>query len=191
MWQSLLIVLGLLVTTCLAVWSIVSSFSHWFSSLGQNTQTALIGATALLTVPLVTYFTAKSIERRRSVEQALRLKKVEVYRKFIEFFMTLFLNGTKPKPSQNDMLDFFCDITPEIITYASNDVIKQWGKYRVNLDNLIKSNDPLKTVSPLESLLKAMRKDLGHSSFGLNEGDISRLFINDIDDYLGPNKTKD
>jgi hypothetical protein len=39
-----------------------------------------------------------------------------------------------------------------------------------------------------EGVLKAMRKDVGHSPFTLQDGDLSRLFINDIDETIAQRK---
>ena len=42
----------------------------------------------------------------------------------------------------------------------------------------------LKILFEMESLLLAIRKDLGHSNRGTGRGAILGLFINDIDDYI-------
>ncbi|HSX35312.1 MAG TPA: hypothetical protein VLH84_00055 [Patescibacteria group bacterium] len=180
---------GIILSILLGVlWLLTKGTFHWLASRSQNTHTAIIGAAALLLVPVVTYFTTKSIERRRSVEQTMRLKKIELYQSFIEFFMRLLLNSGKPKPNSDEMVAFLAEVTPKIITYASNDVIKQWGHFRVNLDKLLKTGNPMDWMKPFEDILIAMRKDLGHSSLGIKDGDIARLFINDVDDYLSKRK---
>ena len=186
--KSFLIVIAALGIAGALIWALTKVLIHALSHFSQNTHTAIIGALALLLVPIVTYFTTKSIEKRRSVEQTMRLKKVELYQSFTEFFMWLLLNTDKPKPTEKEMVSFFAEMTPKLITYGSNEVIKQWGKYRVNLDKLTKTGNPMDSMRPFESILKAMRKDLGHNSFGISDGDISRLFINDVDSYLSKKK---
>jgi hypothetical protein len=41
-------------------------------------------------------------------------------------------------------------------------------------------------MSHYEALLRAIRRDLGHSDKGLKQGDLLKLFINDLDDEAPP-----
>lgn len=47
------------------------------------------------------------------------------------------------------------------------------------------SEGNVESMFQLEELLKEIRKDLGHTNRGLQKGDILRLVVNDIDDYIG------
>jgi succinate dehydrogenase hydrophobic anchor subunit len=177
------------------VYSLIKASFHWFSGVDQSTRTAIIGATAVLSVPLVTYFANQSIERKRAVEQAMRLEKVKIYQSFTEFFMRVLLNEHPAgKPTDKEMAAFFADTTLKFITYGSNDVVKKWGKFRNllvnNSDNKAVQKDPTLYLFEFETVLKALRKDLGHRSWTMSKGDIARLFINDIDDYLPGKKKK-
>lgn len=181
---SALVIIVLVLGGALAV---AKALLGWFSSLDQTTRTATIGAIAVISVPLLTYFASKSIERKRAVEQAMRLEKVRIYQSFTVFFMRLLLKSHPAgKPDEKEILVFLATITPEFITYGSNDVVKKWGKFSRMLreeSDKIESN-PARYMFEFESLLKSLRSDLGHNSFTISKGDIARLFINDIDEYL-------
>jgi len=81
--------------------------------------------------------------------------------------------------------DFFKKLTPKLITYGSTGVIKEWGGFRRHIPGLAAGN-PLLMMLAFEKVLKAMRKDLGHSTFLLQDKDLSRLFVNDIDQLHKP-----
>ncbi len=177
------IVLGLLVValmTWLLVW-ILLQLATWYKTLSEPLQAGFIAAVPVVAVAVITYFANKSIETKRSVEQALRPRKLELYEEFIGFLMTIFGNENAVKrPDETEMMQFFADKTPKLMTFASNKVIEKWGKLRVGLD---KSSDENKMFL-VEDAIKEIRIDLGHGKRGFHRGDILRLFINDVDDYL-------
>jgi hypothetical protein len=154
---------------------------HGFARLDKSVQAGTVTALAVIGVAAIGYFANKSIETRKAVEQAVRPKKLELYQEFITFFLrVLGKEGVIKKPSEKEMQKFYVDSTPLLITFASHDVIKRWGKLRLSMAD----DEGQKSLFELESLLKDIRRDLGHSNRGFHKGDILRLFVNDIDNYL-------
>lgn len=154
---------------------------HGFAALDKSVQAGTVTALAVIVVAAIGYFANKSIETKKAVEQAVRPKKLELYQEFITFFLrVLGKDGVVKKPTEKEMQKFYVESTPLLITFASNNVIKKWGKLRLSMAE----NEGQKSLFELESLLKDIRKDLGHSNTGFQKGDILRLFVNDIDDYL-------
>src|SRR5205814_7621436 len=123
--------------------------------------------------------TTRSLERRRLAGQATLEKRVALYEDFVSFMARMFAGD---QPSESETLEFFRQITPRLIAYSSNDVIKKWGRLRVRYAGST-SPDLKSVLFEWENLLKAMRKDLGYSASTLARGDILRLTVNDIDDY--------
>lgn len=64
----------------------------------------------------------------------------------------------------------------DAILYASDEVIKEYGKFRNIAINAAK-NDPMEALSGLANLYRVMRSDLGHYT-SLSDYEILRLFIN-------------
>jgi hypothetical protein len=181
---ALLISIGTLVFAFFAV----RFFVDWIGSLKSNTQPAVIAAIGLVVVAFITYFANRTAERRRVVEELTRKEKIELYMEFVSFLMRLVMNAPKvTKPTEDETLDFFASITPRLIVYGSNSVIKRWGKLRINLEG---SQDGVAVMFNYEGLLKAMRKDVGHGSFTIQDGDILRLFVNDVDEEMAKLKQK-
>lgn len=155
----------------------------WYNSLSESIQTGIITALPIILVAIVGYFANQSLETKRSVEQAMRPRKLELYDDFLKFIMRIFGNEkVNKRPTDDDMMKFFVTKTPELMTFASNNVIEKWGKLRVSLsDENTKDEQKMFIV---EDLFRAIRSDLGHSRRGSHKGDILRLFINDIDEHL-------
>ena len=156
-----------------------------FNSFSDQLKASTIQVVGIVSVALLTYFANKSLERRRAIESSLREEKRKMYDEYIKFYFKVF-SGEKvgDRPSEAEMMKFFVEKNPTIVTYASNSVIKEVGKMRLRL-----TGNP-ESMFVVENVLIEMRKDLGHSSVGLEKGDILRLFINDIDNYLGSRKVK-
>lgn len=171
-----------LIAGCVVVFWVFSQVSNWYVSLNSTLQAGIITAIPIITVAIITYYANKSLETKRSVELAMRPKKLELYTDFNAFFMRIFSNGKVTKaPTETEITKYFVEKTPELITFASNAVIAKWGKLRIGLANEA-SNE--KKMFLVEDVLKEIRVDLGHSNRGFKQGDILRLFVNDIDNFL-------
>lgn len=152
-----------------------------FAGLTASLQTAVASAITLIIVAGIGFFANKTIEQRKSIELAIRPRKVELYEEFVKFFLKVLGNGkVYPKPTQEEIMKFYTDSNPLLMSFASNQVIEKWGKLRLKMAD----DEAIENMFQLEQLLIEIRKDLGHSSKGLKKGDVLRLMINDIDDYL-------
>jgi hypothetical protein len=161
---------------------VLDSIFHAFDRLNISVQTGIATALSVIIVAIVGYFANKSIETKKSIEQAMRPRKLELYEGFITFFLrTMAKEGTPKKPTPEEIGKFFIDSNPTIITFASNSVIEKWGKLRIGMTG----SKGTESLFQLEELLKEIRKDLGHGKRGSKKGDILRLFVNDIDTHLG------
>jgi hypothetical protein len=183
--QSLNLILGFILLGLLA-WAAIwftMQIGHWYGGLSDPIKTAVLAGIPVISVAVVGFYANKSIETKRAVEQAMRPKKLELYTEFNRFFMSIFDNEkVAEKPTEDDIMRFFSDKTPELITFASNEVIEKWGKLRVGLETTTANEAKMFLV---EEMLKAIRTDLGHGKRGFHKGDILRLFVNDIDNFLG------
>lgn len=109
-------------------------------------------------------------------------KKVEIYDRVIKLFFDSLLAsklGQEPK-SEKDLIKEFANITPDLILWASDDVLKFYVKFRQIADNAVesKAND---SILLFAKMLLSMRKDLGHQNNQINETLILGTFINDVE----------
>lgn len=158
-------------------WVVVQSVIYLIGAVGgldKSLQTATITAIPVIAVALISLYANKSLETKRAVEQAMRPRKLDLYEDFDRFFMSIFTpEDVQKSPTEKEITSYFVNKNPELLSFASNTVIKKWGKLRANL-----SSDKLSNVDKMllvEDLLKEIRIDLGHGKRGFKKGDIELL----------------
>ncbi|KYC88636.1 hypothetical protein MXL46_20295 [Heyndrickxia sporothermodurans] len=178
------IITGLLIIVGLffGVWFIIREIWHVFSGLQKEVAAAIVAAIATVLVSIFSIILSKFYERKLLIEKEMREKKIPVYDEFIDFIMNLLSNHENI--SESEMKEFFVKFTQKILIWGSDEVIKQWSRYRkIALRNL-EEDQSVKLMFELEQLLLAIRKDTGHKSSKIKRGELLGIFINDIDDYI-------
>jgi hypothetical protein len=82
---------------------------------------------------------------------------------------------------EKEMLEFFASFTQKFMVWGADEVVREWSAFRLKS---VKADDPFGVLFAYEDLIRAIRRDLGHSNKGLKRGDILTLFVNDIDTVL-------
>ena len=159
----------------------------WFAHLSSSDKPAAITALGVVVVAVITYVFNRGADRRRVLEEVTRRQKIELYAEIVEFVTKQVLTNQTGQASSEELQAFFAKVTPRLITFGSNAVVKRWGKYIRGIPALTQLGT-WQLLMGYEGVLKAMRKDVGHSPFTLQDGDLSRLFINDIDETIAQRK---
>jgi len=111
-----------------------------------------------------------------------RPKKVEIYDKVIKFFFdSIFASklGQNAK-TEEELVQGLADMTPDLILWASDDVLNLYIKFRQIANNNIQdsSTNPILLFG---QMLLAMRNDLGHQNNKFDERSILGTFVNDVE----------
>lgn len=184
-WQvllSIIVVAGL----CIAVWYIAVTLWKVFFGLQKEVAAALVAASATILVSVFSVTGAKYYERKRTIEQELRQRKIPIYEDFIKFLFRLIgaeKLGCKPM-NEKEMQEFFIEFTQKLMIWGSDEVVVKWSKYRRTLIKHSGEQVDFNDMFELENLLLAIRKDTGHKNKNLKKGDLLGLFINDIENYI-------
>ncbi len=172
------------------LWIAIRSFAEWFAHTSSSDKPAVISALGLVAVAIVTYVFNRGADRRRILEELTRRQKIRLYRRIVQYLMSILIKAPNvPPPTDEETQDFIAETTPLMLTYGSNNVVKLWGRF-VRATPNVGQMDPWDVVVLIEGVLKAMRKDIGHGSLSLQDGDLARLFITDIDEQVALRKTK-
>ena len=159
-----------------------------FSGLQKEVAAAIIAATGTVLVSVISVMVGKYLERKRSIEQELRNKKIPMYNGFVEFWLNFMMSEkiTGKQITEKETIKYFNKFTQELMVWGSDEVVSLWSQYRrkfVNQDPE-KPDPSFNNMFEFEKLLLAIRKDTGHKNKGLKRGDLLGLFINDIDKHL-------
>ena len=151
--------------------------------------TAVASLTVMVSVFSVLVTTQRS--RASEIEKDHRRQKIPVYEEFLDFMFRVLLAGNtgREPPSEDEMIKFFSDFTGKITLWGGPELVKAWNEVRAMGPSSASDDGAVDTSMILawERLLFAIREDIGHSTKGLDKGDILRLFINDLDEHLAKN----
>lgn len=139
--------------------------------------TILIASSSALIGALITVAGNFNIQIRNEQKP----NKIEIYDKVMNLFFDIILAqkiGQEPKTEQ-ELIKSIYDITPNLILWASDDVLKIYIQLR-NMGNNVQ-NSPNDLIQLFGKMLIAMRKDLGHQNNQIDERSILGTFINDVE----------
>lgn len=149
--------------------------------------TALItGLLAFVSVPV-----GKYLENRYTIRNQIREERQKVYVVFLEWFISNILYGNI---NNNKNIVRELQEQQKLMTiYASDRVLKAYAVFKdITMSNIEKNLSEeeqtkyhiLNKAPYVENLILAIRKDLGYRNKNINQYDILKLYINDLDKYV-------
>lgn len=153
-----------------------SIFLGFFFAASDNVKTSIIaGGIAIFSV-IFAYWK----ERTRTIREAHRDKKIEVY---TIFFNIVFEILKKQKDDDNldlendpDFKAKWFEMNRGLIFYGSHEVISAVSKMKTAGSH---SNEGPESIQNIGDIFLAMRKDIGLSNKGLNNINIHQVYVND------------
>lgn len=189
--QTFVTIVGLIIIIALCVFIYMLLKFIWNSVKDYPTITVAI-ITGFLSI--ITIVIQRIWEKRYKQEQDIRNQKMPTYQKMVREFSVFFYNDPEKQTGdiflrqkyeeekQNKLVKFVAENNGELITWASDEVLKEWSLFRkIATSN---TNSGIELMFQVEKLFYAIRKDLGHKNKNLVKGDILRLWVNDIDNFL-------
>jgi hypothetical protein len=172
------VLLGVVV---LAAGALAYGIWRGLEALDPGVAAALIAATATVLISVVSLILQRRWEQRRAIEEAQREHKRVVYVEFIDF---LFRSATDP-PGEAEIERFIKEFSPKLILWGGEAVLSEYGAFRATaIPETEEAAVNAEILFAFERVLYAVRRDLGHPDKDLRRGDLLRLYINDVDDYL-------
>jgi hypothetical protein len=158
-----------------AIWSVVV-FSSAFMAANPSVQAATIAALAAIASLIVTYLR----ERAKSVQEAHREKKIEVYSKFYDLMFSTLRAEKEGRQIDNlsedpKFRDDWYSITRGILFYGSPRVVKAFSRVSREANN----GEVASVLSRMGDVLLAMRADIGLSNYGLNSISVHGVYVSD------------
>lgn len=190
----LFVLLLLAGVVALIVW-LIQAFFRYVETVPKELAAPLIAGAVTIVVSTATVMTGRYFERKKELDALYRDKKTEMYDAFLkEFFSLFYSTGERPHDDEErDLVPFLQDFTRKLVLWSGPGVIEAFATWK---DHLAKGTPDAKSIFLTEAFLLAVRKDLGHSNFGLHRGFFARLFLRDSVLFLkmeqkNPNVTLD
>ncbi|MEM6854345.1 MAG: hypothetical protein AAF593_08050 [Planctomycetota bacterium] len=158
---------------------VVTSFTGWISSLESDLAAAIIAASATVLAGFGAVILSQQRTKIREINESHRPKKIELYSRFVSMVMDA-MHKYKDNPEADiaedaEVLEFFKEFTSDLVLWGSASVIQEYEKFR----RASRSGEGLNIVLLMDQVIRAMRKDIGHSDWTLKSGDIVKAFLSD------------
>ncbi len=163
--------------------------------MSTESQAVILAAMATPVVAVLSVVFSHYYSRKREIEAAQRTKKIEFYEEFLhEYFDILSQWKRKKSKTSKDklppdferkILDHAVETARRLILWGGKETIQAYLALREHAFQGTKAGDSDPNILLLfGGLLSSIRNELGHPRQGISKGDLLKLFIKDIDDFL-------
>lgn len=172
------IILGfvIIISVIVAIFFSVRFFLSFFNQVNPTVVASLIATSGTILTAVFTVVVGQMVNKKKEIEEAHRVHKTEIYSKFIDFTINFVFSQTREDReaiSQQDLENYFIGFSKDLTLWASPEVIKAWLNFR----NQTSETNHTSTLTNVDIIYQAMRKDLGNSNKGLSNGSLINLFL--------------
>jgi len=170
---------GIVITVVLLI--VLFAWAIWAGGDAKHSQ-GLVAASAVVAAAIFSALITQQQVRQRELTESHRMRKIVVYEEFGDVYLnTLKLarvakDEKKLAKGQADVVDLMFQFSKRAMLWASPEVLIAYNSYREYGQN----NKPDKELLlKVDDVLRAMRRDLGLSSSGLERGSFVSMFLTD------------
>ena len=193
------LVVGIIGGLGVGAYIVSAAFVRAISAMSLDLRAMLLAALATPIVAILSVVITHFYAKRREIEAALRAPKIHFYEEFLNEYFELLLECIQKKPGnaqgrklgarlQKKMVDHTAKTARKLMLWGGRDTVRAYLKMRDQASRGSESETgkgiPI-IMQQFEDLLFTIRHELGHSRRGMSRGDLLKLFITDIDRFLG------
>lgn len=187
--KSFIVLIVLITLIILAIWLLVFLVSSTLNGLLSTLSTldaAIVVALITGCVSIVTVVLGAIINNiltiRQSRNEYLRSHREAPYQKLIEIVYKIMEKSRRHQTYSNDeVFEDMTEFNKSLTLWGSAKAIRLWDKWR--LASVGQTPTPEQLLLAMERVIIQLRLDMGQSC-GIKQGDILKLFINDVDDAI-------
>jgi hypothetical protein len=153
----------------------------WIAYTSIARAPAVVAAVVTGFAALIGLAVQRYMEQQREDRRERRERMAPIYEQLVRTFYDGAADGDV---NQDDLLTFFQDLAQSLLIWGSEPVIMAFNRWRATIAELEEGSPD--ALFAFEELLYAIRADLGNEAKKMGRGDLLRVFINDIDDFLPP-----
>ncbi|MEO8777344.1 MAG: hypothetical protein ABI389_01590, partial [Rhodanobacter sp.] len=174
--SSVVIGLALLAGLLFGVWEAVAHFFALLSAASPEVAAAVVGGMSTALVAIAAALLAHRSARIRASEDAHRVKKVEIYRGFLEIVARQMANendkvNTKPL-KESELIKFLVTFRSDIILWGSPSVINAFRNFNVQCQT-----GGVSMFNAVDNLYRSIRRDIGLSNWGLESNALVKMYL--------------
>lgn len=162
----------------LAVLVALVGLAGWIVYSSITKAPAVVAAVITGFAALIGLAVQRYLEQQREDQRARRERMAPIYEDLVQL---LFDAAKSDGEIEDDMVQFFEKLAKHLLVWGSEPVIAAVNRWRA-----IVAVEGVNAASlfAYEDLLFAIREDLGNDRKTLQRGDLLRVFVNDIDEFL-------
>jgi hypothetical protein len=176
----LIMLLALVIGVPGVLWLMLSGLVTWISSQDSQVAAAVIAGAATVLVGFGAVILSQQRAKTREIAESHRPRKIELYTGFIKKTMEFMQkykedNAEGALVKDTELEKFFADFTTNLVLWGSAGVVRAYAKFR----KASREGAPLNSVIVMDDVIRAMRRDLGHSDWLLRRGELIKTFLRD------------
>lgn len=179
-WYTLLGLLMLLAAVAVLVLAVRAVFSL-LASTSPEVFAAVIITSGTILVSVGSLILSNRSQARQQIQQTQRERKAQVYEDMLEFWFWVLTERDQAPEEERKQRDkaYHSTLPQKLVTWASESVLKEYAA-TLGPDDLGEDS----SAFDFEKVILAIRRDLGHTNKGLEDGDLLRLFLSGVDEEL-------
>ncbi len=127
----------------------------------------------------------RAYEKRRELEALHRDKKIPIYDRFLKGFFDVFQNSEKYAEDPETTINFIREWQRELILWGGAPVVNRWIEWQKTGAG---EEPDARGLFKVDELLRAIRKELGHSNKGIDKGSFIRFILREPDLFFAAAK---
>jgi len=191
--------LGIATGLALAGYMLSGALLTALVALSTEARATILAALATPIVAIITVALTHCFSRRREIAAAQRVRKIVFYEEFLEeyfgFLSALSGKGSAEKAKtakdlRQKMIEHGAKTARKLMLWGGKDTIAAYLEMRkLASSGQGEGTSSFEIIWKFDELLAAIRAELGHPRRSIARGELLKLFINDIDDHLGRDRT--
>ena len=176
----IILALALLAGVAYLIWIVFGILFAWIGSQDSEVVKTIIVATATILAALVAVVVSQQWTKKREIAESHRQQKIDLYTPFIKMVMDQMQrqkNASSKDAAANtaSIEEFFREFTMGLVLWGSPKFVRSYLKFRGAATEDSSEN----VILLMDDLIRALRKDLGHSDWLLPRGDLIKTFLTD------------
>jgi hypothetical protein len=171
-------VIGIVITAVWLVNFIISGVLEKFRALEEKVALAFLTVATTVIVATLTVVFGRYYERKKDIEAHFREQKIKIYDGFLKVLFEVFKSG---EDKSDEVVSFLWEWHRQMILWGGQNVLRRYIDW---LRKLRSGELDAKTMWITEDLFRAIRKDIGHSSWKLTRGTFVHLILKHPDLFI-------